>query len=293
MSSEEQRTIVVIGATGLQGGAVARRLLQERWRVRAFTRSPASGPARTLAALGATVVKGDMSDVGSLQSAFEGAHGVYSMQTPFTAGPETEVQQGKNVGEAARAAGVKHLVYASAGTGQETGVRSWDSKLRIEQHLKALGLPLTIFRPTAFMEILSDKKFFPPLAAWHVMPALMGAQRKVSWIAVDDLGAVAAKAFGQPETFVGKELNLASDERSIDECRTIHREVFGKDPPRFRIPAWLFACFGFAGRDLSRMWRWCRDGILHADVSATRAIHPAALTVAAWMQRRTTKAARG
>jgi uncharacterized protein YbjT (DUF2867 family) len=285
MTSAEQRTILVTGATGRQGGAVARQLLQDGWQVRALTRRPQSGPARALAARGATVVKGDMNDPASLRPAFEGVYGVYSVQTPFPAGSEAEMRQGKNVGDVARATGVKHLVYGSGGIGKDTGVASWDSKLRIEEHLRTLHLPLTVLRPTAFMEIMNDKKFFPPVAAWHVMPKLMGSSRKLPWIAVDDLAAIAAKAFAQPETFAGRELNLASDETSIDECRAIHRAVFGKDPPRFRLPPWMFERLGFVGRDLSAMWRWCRSGAIDADLAGTRAILPGALTVEAWMQR--------
>jgi uncharacterized protein YbjT (DUF2867 family) len=285
MAGGEQRTIVVTGATGRQGGAVARHLLRDGWQVRALTRNPQSAKARALAALGATVVQGDMEDPASLRPVFSGAYGAYSVQTPYTKGPEAEVRQGRNVADAAKAAGVRQVVYGSAGTGQRgTGVPSWESKLDVEEYMRGLGLPLTILRPMAFMELMTDKGYFPAASTWHVMPALMGPSRPVVWLCTDDLGAIAAKAFADPGRFAGEDLHLASDRQSIDECRGIYRRVTGKNPPRFPLPPWLFARFGFVGRDLTTMWRWLRTSTFGADPGATRSIHPEALTVEAWLR---------
>ena len=207
------------------------------------------------------------------------------VQTPYPHGPEAEVRQGKDVAEAAHAAGVQHLVYGSAGIGKSgTGILSWESKLEIEEYMRTLGLPLTILRPLAFMELMTDKKFFSAVATWHVMPTLMGPSRPVMWLSTDDLGAIAAKVFAQPEQFVGKELKLASDVQSIDACRTIYRTVMGKQPPRFRMPVWMFERLGFVGKDLSTMWRWLRTATLEVDPEATRLIHPGALSVEAWLR---------
>lgn len=286
MTGSEQRSIVVTGATGRQGSAVVRHLLRDGWQVRALTRNPRSEQARALAALGASVVQGDMDAPASLRPVFAGAYGAYSVQTPYTQGPEAEVRQGKNVAEAAKTAGVQHVVYGSAGTGATgTGVPSWETKLRIEEHLRDLGLPLTVLRPMAFMELMTDRKFFPAISTWHVMPTLMGPSRKVVWLCTDDLGEIVAKAFARPDHFIGQDLRLASDKQSIDECRSIYRKVVGEKPPRFPLPAWLFARFGFVGRDLSTMWRWLRTGPVDVDTDTTYSIHPGALTVEAWLRK--------
>jgi uncharacterized protein YbjT (DUF2867 family) len=125
MTASGRRTIVVTGATGLQGGAVAHRLLQDGWRVRGLTRDADSKRARALRALGAEVAQADMGEAASLRPVFEGAYGVYSVQNPFIGGPEAEVSQGKNVAQVAKDVGVEHLVYGSAGTGRkDTGVPS-------------------------------------------------------------------------------------------------------------------------------------------------------------------------
>jgi uncharacterized protein YbjT (DUF2867 family) len=285
MSAAEQKIIVVTGATGLQGGAVTRHLLKEGWHVRALTRNAASKSAQALAALGAEVVQGTMDDAASLRPIVAGAYGVYNVQNPFIGGPEAEVRQGKHVAEIAKASGVQHLVYGSAGTGREgTGVPSWETKLRVEAHMKALALPLTILRPMAFMELMTHKKFFPAMAVWRVMPKLMGEARPLGWLCVDDLAAIAAHAFAEPQRFIGKELMLASDVQSLSECRELYREVMGTRPPQFPIPSWLFERFGFVGRDLTTMWRWLRTGAIDLDTAPTRTILPEARTVQSWLR---------
>ena len=284
MSNEKGQTIVVMGATGLQGGAVARHLLAGGWRVRAVTRNPASEQAQALSALGAEVVQADMADPESLVPIFDGAYGLFSVQNPVTSGIEGEIKQGKNVADVARKSGIRHVIYGSAGTGRSgTGVPSWESKLVIEAYMKSLALPLTILRPMAFMELMTEKKFFAPVSTWHVMPKLMGSAKKVVWLAVDDLGFMVATAFSEPEQFIGKQLQLASDARSIDECRTLYREVIGKNPSRFPMPAWMFERYGFVGKDLSIMWRWLRTATLDVDTEDTLALHPAAWTVQSWL----------
>lgn len=282
----EGRTIAVTGATGRQGGAVARRLLRDGWQVRAVTRNPRSAPAQALAALGASIVQGDMEVPDSLRPAFVGAYGVYSVQTPYPHGSQAEIRQGKHVAEVARAAGVQHLVYGSAGIGRRgTGIPSWESKLQVEEHMHALGLPLTVLRPMAFMELMTDKSFYPAISTWQVMPALVGGSRKIPWLCTDDLGVIAAQAFARPNDFIGQDLRIASDERSLDECRSLYRAVWRKNPPRFPLPAWIFARFGFIGKDLSTMWRWLRTATFDVDLEMTRSIHPEALSVESWLRR--------
>jgi uncharacterized protein YbjT (DUF2867 family) len=287
MTSAGPGVIVVTGATGLQGGAVARHLLAAGWSVRALTRNAAGRRARALAARGATVVQGDMADAASLRPAFAGAHGVYSVQNPYLSGPAREVRQGTTVADVAKEVAVRHLVYGSAGTGAAgTGIPSWETKLQVEAHMRTLALPVTVLRPMAFMELMTDKKFVPAAAVWQVMPALLGASRPVGWLCTDDLGAIAARAFADPDRFVGEELALVSDVQSIDQCRALYRAVTGRNPPRWPLPAWLFGRFGFVGKDLMAMWRWLRTAPLDLDTAPTRAILPEAHTVRSWLAAR-------
>jgi uncharacterized protein YbjT (DUF2867 family) len=275
--------VAVLGATGRQGGAVARHLMAGGWHVRAVTRDPSGDAAQRLRSLGAEVVQADMGDPGTLLAAFRGADGVYSVQNPTISGLDTEIAQGRNVGDAAAEAGVGHLVYGSTATGLPgTGVGSWESKVTVAGHLAQLGIPLTILRPTAFMELMTDKAFYPPVAVWHVMPKIMGEDRPVPWLALDDLGAIAAKVFADPGRFAGQSIGLAGDLRSIAECRQIWGDVKGRAPRRFPMPVALFR--RFVGDDLLTMWRWLREHDVDWDTETTRTLLPGAQTVRTWVE---------
>ena len=277
--------VVVTGATGRQGGAVARHLLDDGWQVRAVTRQPEGLAAAALAALGADVVRADMMNKGELTNAFRDAYGVYSVQNFMPGGTDLEIAQGKNVADAAKAVGVQHVVYGSAGTGaSDTGIPSWNSKLTVESYIRDLGLPLTVLRPNAFMELMTDKDFYPAVSTWSLMPRLMGQNRPIGWICTDDLGAIAARAFADPARFVGIDLSVSSDVRSIAQCREMWREVYGRPPRRFPMPVWMFR--RFVGSDLITLWSWLRMGQVDFDPSETRSLLPAALTVRQWLLRR-------
>jgi hypothetical protein len=120
------------------------------------------------------------------------------------------------------------------------------------------------------MELMTEKQFFPAVSAWQIMPKLMGSSRKLGWISAEDIGFIVAKAFAEPDNFIGKELHLASDEKSIDESREIYREVMGKNPPvRCRCDVQQF---GFVGKDLGTMWRWLRSGTIDMSTDTTLSI---------------------
>lgn len=282
---ENNGLIAVLGATGRQGGAVSRHLRADGWRVRALTRKPDSPSADALRTTGAEVAGCDMADPDSLRQVFKDAYGVYSVQNPMIAGHDGEVRQGKNVADAAKAAGVHHLVYGSAGPGlRGTGVDSWESKQIIADYLRELGVPLTVLRPTAFMELMTDKDFYPPVAVWSLMPKLAGDQTPVPWLAVDDLGAIAARAFANPSEFVGTELPLAAEFRSIAELRQAWTTATGRPPRGFPMPKWLFE--RFTGKDLTTMWRWLAANPVPADPAETVSLLGRVTTVGEFLERR-------
>jgi hypothetical protein len=112
------------------------------------------------------------------------------------------------------------------------------------------------------------------------MPKLMGWDRALPWLAADDVGVIGAAAFADPSRFVGQEIPLAGDVRTLDECRQMWTER-GIKPRGFPMPVWLFE--RVAGRDLPTMWRWLRTGSVPEDVEPTRAIHLRARTVRQWI----------
>jgi uncharacterized protein YbjT (DUF2867 family) len=283
MIATQGKTIVVIGVTGRQGGQVAQNLIRQGWRVRGITRKPEGKKAAALKALGVEVVKADLEDPAALEAAFENAYGVYNMQAHAPGRIEVEIRQGRNAAQAAKRTGVKHLVYGSAGPGHtKTGIEQWDAKREVTQTMKELGLPLTVLRPMAFMELMSDPTYYPNSSTWYIWPKLMGTERKIPWISVQDLGMIAAKAFANPEEYLGRDLPLAADAQSLAECREIYREVYGKSPSRFPMPMFLFE--KFVGKDIPNMWRWLRTNPVSLDTNPTLAVYPEVMTIPAWMR---------
>ena len=142
---------LVTGATGQQGGAVARALLAEGQTVRALTRDFAR--AEPLIEAGAQVVVGDMTDPQAMRRAFQGVHAAFLMGTPYAAGPEAEWQQLQTTIDAARDTGVRHVVYASVQRAEDLAdVPHYAQKVRAEAYLQESGLPWTILRPVFFMD---------------------------------------------------------------------------------------------------------------------------------------------
>jgi uncharacterized protein YbjT (DUF2867 family) len=153
LSGNEDKPVLVTGATGRQGGAVLKHLLARGRPVRVLTRRPDSPAALALAARGVEIAAGDMDDRASLERAMRGVGGVYSVRDFWSSGAEREVRQGFNVADAAAATGVAHLVYSSVGGAERnSGIDHWETKWQIEQHIRGLGLPATMLRPAAFME---------------------------------------------------------------------------------------------------------------------------------------------
>src|SRR4051812_1587525 len=144
MSQANEKLIVVAGATGQQGGAVARHLLKNGWKVRALTRDPNKDAAKALAAQGAEIFQNDLEDRAGLDAALRGAYGAFSVQNFWlpNVGYEGEIKQGKIFADAAKVAGIQHLVYSSVGAAHRgMGQRHFDSKWEIEKYIKQLDVP--------------------------------------------------------------------------------------------------------------------------------------------------------
>lgn len=284
----EEKQVLIFGATGRVGGAAARELLRRGWHVRAVSRNPDSEKARALAALGAEVKQADMEDRVSLEAVFEGQRRVLSVQNWTTSGVDGEIRQGKLVAHAAREAGVEHLVYLSAGIGERgTGVAHFESKIEVEDTMRELGVPFTILRPGPFMELMTAREFFPPLATWGVMPKVTGWDLPIPWAAVRDIGTAVANMFEDPQTWIGRDLKtLVSDIKSLRECQATFIEVTGKKPFGLPLPNGLFK--RMAGEELITMWQWMADWESPTQLSAlseaSREACPEPLDVASWLR---------
>src|SRR5258705_4578706 len=150
----EKLAVVVTGATGNQGGAVVKSLLERGHAVRAVTRNADSAKARDLANAGVTLVRASLEDTAALTKALEGATSLFAMTTPFGAGTQAETQQGISAADRAKVAGV-HLVFTSVGSAnRQTGVPHFESKYAVEEHIARIGVRATVLAPVYFMENL-------------------------------------------------------------------------------------------------------------------------------------------
>ncbi len=275
--------ILVAGATGNQGGAVIDALAQnrQRWEIRALIRNPQNRKARALNARGIEVFAGDMADADSLKAALTGVYGVFSVQNSMTAGLEKEVLQGVTLADAAQAAGVKHLVYTSAGgADRESGIPHFETKWRIEQHIRATGLPATILRPASFMEGFGAPGIQRAFGL-GIFGSAVPADKPMQMIAVPDIGIFARLAWESPDRYIGAALELAGDELTVAQILATIRRATGKRfVPRVPIPAALTRRMG----DPGKMITWiARDGY-HANISALRALHPGLLGFEDWLR---------
>lgn len=210
------RSILITGATGQQGGATLKNLLGNGFELRALTRKPDSPAARQLAGLGVTVVEGNLDDAASLSRALKGIWGVLSVQNALEAGVEREEEQGKRLATLAREAGVRHFVYASAGSAHRaTGIPHFESKWRIEQTVRSLNFPShVILRPVFFMENLLSPWFLNGDAMYVAMKPTTVLQM----IAVEDVGRFHAGAFTDAERLNRREIDLAGDALTMPEA---------------------------------------------------------------------------
>lgn len=229
--------ILVTGATGNQGGAVARALLAKGCKVRAMTRKPGSDKARELAKLGAELAQGDLDDAASVEKALEGAWGVFGVQNTWEAGVEKEEVQGKLLAELARKAGVQHFVYTSVGSAhRKTGIPHFDNKRRVEEKVRSLKFPsYAILRPVFFMENWLSPWFKPGLDQGKVMIGLNPATR-LQMIAVEDIGRFGALAFEDHKKLDRAEIDLAGDSRTMPETATILGKAMGRELTFFQVP---------------------------------------------------------
>lgn len=259
-----ERLILVTGATGNQGGAVARNLLDRGFRVRGLTRNPQKPEAQTLSGQGAEVVQGDMEDRSAMEQALEGAYGIFSVQNFWETGYDREVQQGKTVADAAKAVGVEHFVYSSVGsTYRDTGIPHFDSKWEVENYARASDLPYTILRPVFFMQNWEGMR---EMVLGGTLAQPLDPDKPFQQVAVEDVGAFAAIAFEHPDEWIGREVDLAGDEQTMPEIAKTFGRVIGREVEYYQVPWDQFE--EQMGEEYAVMYRWFNDVGYEANIAA-------------------------
>jgi uncharacterized protein YbjT (DUF2867 family) len=266
--NNSNKTILVAGATGRQGGAVVRHLLKNNLIVKALSRTPESISAQLLVSKGVRVVKGDMSDPSSLLNAMAGCDGVFSVQNYFEYGAENEIQYGKNMADAAKKANITHFIYNSVcNADSKTGVPHFETKNIIEQYIKSIGLPATILRPVKFMENYYIPQVFKGILGGKLFDSIK-AEKKHQMITVDDIGAYVADAFTNAEKYTGKVIRIAGEELTNEQVAATMSQVLGINVKFKRLPL-VIAKF-VMDKEMYLMFKWFNEKGFNADIEETK-----------------------
>ena len=231
------KLITVFGATGAQGGPIARLLLHNGFKVRAVTRNPDSEKAQALKEAGVEVVAGNMDEADSVKAAVTGVYGVFYVtnflelfgKDPATAF-DREVEQGKTVADACKAAGVQHVVYSGLEPVEETfGKRclECESKATVEKYLDEIGVPNTSVRYSAYFE--NFLTLSPPTkqddGTYTITLPMDGPMNAM---AVADGAHIVLAVFRNPQEYLGQRIGMSGDKKTIAEYAAIISRVTGK-----------------------------------------------------------------
>lgn len=264
-----QRKILVTGATGNQGGAVASALLQLGLEVHALVRDPSREKAEALARQGAKLVRGDLNDAASLRAALANMDSIFVLTTPFAPGVgiDGEIAQGRTIVEALSASDVGHVVYSSVSDAdRETGVPHFDSKADAERLLIQSGLPVTITGPVFF----SDNVLFP----WNLVDMKEGrfrqampGDRKLQLVSLREIGRLNAAVLKRGPELAGRRINYAGDELTPIQMTEVMARASGRALEFVRQPLEEVRA---TSEDLALMYDWFDRVGYTADIPALR-----------------------
>jgi len=285
-----KKIILVIGATGAQGGSVARHLLARgEFALRALTRNTESESAQKLRELGAEVVTGTLDDRASLRAALKDVYGVFGV-TNYWEHFEKELEQGRNLINAVAGASVEHFVFSSLPSVKkpsngELSSPHFDQKHELEEYAKSLGIPATFVHVAFYYDNFLG--FLPPQkgedGAYHF--GFPQGETPLAGVAAEDIGGVVAAIFARPAEYIGKTVGIVGEDLRGAEYAEVMSRVTGKNVQYNFIPREVFAAFGFPGaEDLADMFDFNRRFIPSraADVEQSRVLYPGMQTFEQW-----------
>lgn len=275
------KVILVTGATGTQGGAVARELLNRGYAVRGLTRNPQSDRAKAMSTIGVEVVQGDFDDGASLAAAMAGVHGVFAVTSFWEHGYDKEVRHGQQLVDAALAASVEHFVFTSVASADEnTGIPHFDSKGKIEIYLRNSGIGFSIVRPVEFMDNVRYLRE-SILSGTYSDPRDPG--RSHQWIASSDIAYMVGEAFDNPEEWLGQAIDIAGDQLTIAEFVDALSRAADVDV-QYQRQTWA-EYQAQSGEEMTTMLRWFDDIGYQVDIAALRGRYPKLLTYEQYLEK--------
>lgn len=270
-----ERTVLVTGATGTQGGAVADALLaRDDVSVHAFTRDASQAAADALEQKGARIVEGDLADPGTLMPALEAVDAVFGVTNFWEHGYDDEVEQGTTLVDACVEAGIEHVVFSSVGGAErDTGIPHFDSKYEIETHLEASGLPATVVRPVFFMQNFEAMR---EQIAEGALAMALEPGTPLQMVDTESLGAFVAEALTDPDRYVGETFELASDELTLEAMASRFADVTGRAIRAQHLT--IEQLREAMGDEYAVMFEWFNEHGYEAPLSQLRADHDVGFT---------------
>ncbi|WP_290811666.1 NmrA/HSCARG family protein [Halovivax sp.] len=264
-------TILVVGATGTQGGAVAHHLLEHEhdFDVRALTRDENQAAARALAEAGAEVVQGNIREKNNVEGVLTDVDGVFLMTNFWEHGYDEEVEQGTNVIELADDHGIDHLVFSSVGGAErDTGIPHFDSKWELEELIRERELSATIVRPVFFAQNFEG---FRDSIEGGTLAMGLEPGTALQLLDVDTLGAFVAECFVDPDRHVGEAYELASDELTLRAMAIRFADVL--DVPVRAEHLSIDDVREAQGEEFAVMFEWFNEAGYESPLDELRAAH--------------------
>ncbi|MCD9140889.1 NmrA/HSCARG family protein [Streptomyces albireticuli] len=280
---DTDRWVLVLGATGRQGGTAARHLLDRGWAVRALVRDPEHPRARELQAKGVRLVKGSLDDPAAVRGAVAGAYGVFTVFTPTHGnGLDGEERHAALLASAVRDARVAHLVHSSVGGVENPGGVGWrETKLKVERTMRAAGVPTTFLRAVYYMENFLDLPPVVDASGQLVLSRGLLPETRLQMIASQDIGWFVADAFDDPGYFTGRNVEIAGDELTGPQIAEAFARHTGS-PARFEsVP---IEEIRRQNEWMAKTFVWFNEVGYTADIPALRAAHPGLLTFDAFLR---------
>lgn len=277
------KAIFVTGATGNQGGAVLRHLSQQGFFVKALTRNIHSEKAQALQNKNVNLVTGDLNNPETYRHHLKDIHGIFSVQS-VDKGVNKEISQGITLATLAKEYDVRHFLYSSSlGADLHTGIRHWESKWKIENHIRRLGLPFTIIRPACLFE-----NFLLPQVKSRilkgVLPSPVNKNVIQHFISSNDIGKISAAIFSDPASHTGRTISIASEKMDLQQVAGIFSQTLGREIKYQKLPPFITRLA--MGRHLYKMFKWINEksSFEKEDIDSTRTKFPGLLSLETWIK---------
>lgn len=275
------KKIFVTGVTGNQGGAVTRNLLSKGFYVKALVRNAAA--ANLSAHENLEIIKGDLDNPAAYRSSLQDVDGVFC-NLVYKYGIGKEIKQGIELVNASKESDVKHFVYSSViGCDLNTGIPHWESKFKIEEHLKASGIGYTILRPSSLYEnLLIPQVKSRILKGKLVLPTQRHTVQQ--FISAEDIGKTVATIFSNLEKYMSRTITLAAEQMDGEQLAATFSKAMGRVIKFQQLP--MFITRLVMGRDLAKMFRWVNnnDACFVKDMQSLKTEFPGMLSLEEWIR---------